>query len=112
MEGIIDRLPRKDDILSAAKDCPESAAVLKKLFPKVFEELEPVSDFKVGDIVRHKEHGMGVVKRVECGGKDIGVEWFKSARPFHNLNGFAHPGHGWWVTPDNLLLVYRPKGCC
>ena len=111
MEGIIDRLPRTDDSLSAAKDCPESAAVLKKLFPKVFEEPEPVSDFNVGDIVKHEEYGMGVVKKPEDTGT-IGVEWFEPRPHFHSMNNFAHKMHGWWVNTGDLLLVYRPKECC
>ena len=105
-------MPTEDSIRKAAEKCPEAKCVLEELFPKAFGDEGRGSGFKAGDIVRHVDHGMGVVKRVEYDGNDIGVEWIKSARSFHSLSDFAHPDHGWWVLPGNLTLVYRPKECC
>ena len=103
-------MPTEDNIRNAAEKCPEAKAVLEELFPKVFEEPEPVSDFKVGDIVKHKEYGMGIIKMTEA--TCHGVEWFVANPDFHSDSGRAHPRHGWWVSPDYLFLVYRPKECC
>ena len=106
-------MPTEDSIRKAAEKYPEAKTVLEELFPKVFkEEDEPVSDFNVGDIVEHGDHGMGIVKRVEAGGNDVGIEWFKYLPHFHSLGGVANKMHGWWVVPGDLLLVYRPKECC
>ena len=101
-------MPTEDSIRKAAEKCPEAKTVLEELFPKVFGDEGRGSDFRVGDIVRHGDYGMGIVKKPEDTGT-MGIEWVESCAYFHNLSGFAHKMHGWWVMVDDLVLVYRPK---
>lgn len=100
-------------ILEASEACPEAKRVLETLFPEVFKK--PSEEFKVGDIVRYKDKGLGIIKEISGRSYEfqIGVEFIKEIPEGHELNdsGVAksNPGHGFWCYNDEVILVYRPK---
>ena len=77
------------------------------------EKKEP--QFKIGDIVKSDYEGMGIVRGIDTINNDeVGVEFFEmtSGHVLGTLNlgdGVVQKGHGWFVNPWNLELVYRPN---
>ena len=107
---------KKENVLAAAKECSDANRVLRKIFPDVFDE----KCFEVGDIVKliapnnaATEIGMmGIVKEIrkylKPSSDSIGVEFIDNFGG-HEIDGLAHNGHGHWMEPKHLELVYRPK---
>jgi hypothetical protein len=72
-------------------------------------ELKPVIDFEIGDRVKHKEYGYGII-REKCSYDEntFGVEFDTYNKHFHDLGTYGtscEDGHGWYVNSDKLELV-------
>lgn len=56
--------------------------------------------FRIGDKVKHKEYGTGIV--IDLRGSDIGVEFKTKKDCLHNCSGKGKDGHCWWCLKEDL----------
>lgn len=61
-----------------------------------------MNNFKIGDVVKHRQYGVGVIKR------DIGfgyaVEFIKGSRMMHDCGGLCEKNHGYYIYKDDIVL--------
>ena len=56
--------------------------------------------FKIGDKVKHKEYGTGIV--IDLRGSDIGVEFKTKKDCLHDCSGRGKENHCWWCLASDL----------
>ncbi len=100
----------KERVLAAAEECSDAKRILEKIFPEVFKKND---DFKIGDIVKHKKKGLGIIVEIRGGarGTSEGVEYFTWVGGHACYSGekrHAKEDHGYYEGSEDLELYYRP----